>query len=151
MFLVIRVSKKYVVCDEKRQKMSHRNDYDSPWKEAIEDFFPEFMAFYFPDATSQIDWEIPVEFLDKEFQQIVREADQGRMYVDKLVSVKLLNGDDVWIYIHFEVQAQLDKDFAKRMFTYYYRIFDKYDRPIASMAVLADNDPLWKPECFTRK
>ena len=24
--------------------------YDSPWKEAIEHYFPEFMAFYFPDA-----------------------------------------------------------------------------------------------------
>jgi len=24
--------------------------YDSPWKEAIEHYFPEFMMFYFPDA-----------------------------------------------------------------------------------------------------
>jgi len=30
-----------------------RDDYDSPWKEAIEDFFPEFMAFYFPDTGGQ--------------------------------------------------------------------------------------------------
>jgi len=29
--------------------------YDSPWKEAIEHYFPEFMAFYFPDAYSAID------------------------------------------------------------------------------------------------
>ena len=26
------------------------DDYDSPWKDAVEHYFPEFMAFYFPDA-----------------------------------------------------------------------------------------------------
>jgi hypothetical protein len=27
-------------------------------------------------------------------------------------------------------------------------IFDKYDRPVASMAVLADDNPRWKPQEF---
>jgi hypothetical protein len=31
-------------------------DYDSPWKEVLERFFPEFMAFFFPDACAAIDW-----------------------------------------------------------------------------------------------
>jgi hypothetical protein len=26
-------------------------DYDSPWKEALERYFPEFMAFFFPWST----------------------------------------------------------------------------------------------------
>ena len=26
------------------------DDYDSPWKDALEHAFPEFMAFYFPEA-----------------------------------------------------------------------------------------------------
>jgi len=113
--------------------------------------FPEFMAFYFPDAASQIDWHGPVKFLDKEFQQIVREAEHGRVYVDKLVSVKRLNGDEGWIYIHCEVQSQPDLGFPERMFTYYYRIYDRFHRPVASLAVLADNDPDWKPDSFTTK
>jgi hypothetical protein len=25
-------------------------DYDSPWKDVLERFFPAFMAFFFPDA-----------------------------------------------------------------------------------------------------
>jgi len=37
-----------------------------------------------------------------------------------------------------EVQGRRDSDFAKRMFTYNYRLFDRYARPIASLAVLAD-------------
>jgi len=31
-------------------------DYDSPWKEALEDYFPAFMAFFFPQADADIDW-----------------------------------------------------------------------------------------------
>jgi len=30
------------------------DDYDSPWKEAVEHYFPELLAFYFPAAYAQI-------------------------------------------------------------------------------------------------
>src|SRR2546421_12488501 len=29
-------------------------DYDSPWKEAIEQYFPAFIAFFFPDIHTDI-------------------------------------------------------------------------------------------------
>jgi len=32
------------------------DEYDSPWKEIIEDYFSEFMSFFFPQAHSDIDW-----------------------------------------------------------------------------------------------
>ena len=32
------------------------HDYDSPWKEAVEHYFLELMAFYFPLAFAEIDW-----------------------------------------------------------------------------------------------
>ena len=34
---------------------NYDDEYDSPWKDAIEHAFPEFMAFYFPAACAQID------------------------------------------------------------------------------------------------
>ena len=55
-----------------------QDDYDSPWKEAVEHAFPEFIDFYFPDAGRQIDWARGHRFLDKELQQIVRDAALGR-------------------------------------------------------------------------
>ena len=65
--------------------MTHtRADYDSPWKEIIEHFFPEFMAFFFPQAFPEIDWSRPHEFLDRELQQLVREAGTGRRMVKGL-------------------------------------------------------------------
>ena len=41
------------------------NDYDSPWKEILETYFEECMAFFFPDVHRDIDWSRDHEFLDK--------------------------------------------------------------------------------------
>ena len=37
-----------------------------------------FMAFFMPGAHAEIDWSRGYESLDKELQQLVREAEQGR-------------------------------------------------------------------------
>ena len=68
-----------------------KNDHDSPWKEALEQYFPEFLALLFPAIHAEIDWTQGVQFLDKEFQQIVREAKTTRRTADKLVGVTLRN------------------------------------------------------------
>ena len=52
------------------------------------------------------------------------------------------------IYIHLEVQGTAQGEFAERMFVYNYRIYDRYRRPVASMAVLADDRANWKPQEF---
>ena len=126
-----------------------KTDYDSPWKQLLEDDFQQFMEFFFPDAAQQIDWEQPVIFLDKELQQVVRDADLGKRLADKLVQVSLKRGDEVWVLIHVEVQNQPESNFAERMFCYYYRIRDRYSRQVASFAVLGDDQPSWRPQQFT--
>ena len=123
-------------------------DYDSPWKEALDFYFDAFLALVFPDAHAEIDWSRGYESLDKEFQQVVREAEVGRKYVDKLVKVWTKAGVECWVLIHVEVQTDRDADFPQRMFVYHYRIFDRYNVPVASLAVLADDDPSWRPAEF---
>ena len=124
------------------------DEYDSPWKEAIEHYFSAFMAFYFPEAYAEMDWSKEPIFLDQELQAVVRDAELGKRFVDKLIRVSLRNGDEKWIYIHIEVQGTKQAEFAKRMFVYNYRLFDRYDRPVASMAVLADEQAHWKPDSY---
>ena len=124
------------------------DDYDSPWKKAVEVYLPEFMEFYFSDAYSEIDWSKEYVFLDQELQAVVQDAELGKRFVDKLVRVTLRNGDEHWIYIHIEVQGSWQADFAERIFIYNYRLYDRYRRPVASMAVLADEHALWKPTSF---
>ena len=124
------------------------DDYDSPWKEAIERYLPDFLAFYFPAAHALIDWTQPFTFLDQELRSVVRDAETGQRRVDKLVSVKRLDGRPDWIYIHLEVQADDEAGFAERMFVYHYRLYDRYRQSIASLALLADQRPNWQPDHF---
>jgi hypothetical protein len=125
------------------------DEYDSPWKEAITRYFPEFMAFYFPEASQAIDWSRGYTFLDQELAQVIRDAELGKRLLDKLVQVSTHDDQEQWVYIHIEIQSSRDSDFAKRLFTYNYRIYDRYDRPVASMAVLADESPGWKPKSYS--
>ena len=124
------------------------SDYDSAWKEALEQLFPAFVEFFFPRVHAAVDWPRGCEALDKELQQIVREAAVGRRYADKLFKVWLRDGKEAWILIHVEVQSQRDEDFGERMFVYHYRLYDRYRRPVVSLAVLADDEPEWKPNRF---
>ncbi len=62
-------------------------DYDSPWKEMLDRYLKEFMEFFFPEAYREIDWETEYRFLDKELQQVVRDAKLGKRLVDKLATV----------------------------------------------------------------
>jgi len=129
--------------------MEPPNDhYDSPWKEAIEHYFQEFMTFYFPDAYRSVDWSKEHIFLDQELRAVVQDAELGTRFVDKLVRVTELSGSESWIYIHVEVQGTRQTEFSKRMFVYNYRIFDRYEKPVASLAVLADQHKHWKQTSY---
>jgi hypothetical protein len=125
-----------------------RNDYDSPWKDLLQALFRPFMAFFFPDAEADVDWARAPEFLDKELQKVTRKAETGRGYVDKLVKVWRHDGQEAWVLVHVEVQTGRDSRFPKRMYIYNYRLFDRYERTVASLAVLADDDPGWRPAGF---
>jgi len=123
-------------------------DFDSPWKEALDVYFEPFMAFFFPQVHLEIDWAHGVEMLDKELGQIVPNAERGRRIVDKLIKVWRLDGRDEWVLIHIEVQSQEETDFGQRMYVYNYRLFDRYNRGVASFAILGDDHPAWRPDHF---
>ena len=54
----------------KKRKKEEDDQYDSPWKDIIEQYFPDFMSFFFPKAAEEIDWSRGYEFLDKELQKV---------------------------------------------------------------------------------
>jgi len=125
-----------------------QTQYDSPWKQMLQLYFQDFMQFFFPQAHAQIDWSRGFEFLDQELQQVVRDAELGKRLVDKLVKIYRIGGEESWLLIHVEVQSQEEDDFPKRMFVYNYRIFDRYDRSVASLAILGDDNIEWRPNQF---
>ncbi len=126
-------------------------DFDTPWKDVLEIYFEDFVSFFFPQAHAGIDWNQGFEFLDKELQQVVRDAELGKRLVDKLVKIYRMAGEETWVLIHIEIQGQREIDFAERMFVYYYRIYDRYRRSVASLAVLGDDNASWRPNQFERE
>lgn len=131
--------------------MTQRDDYDSPWKEILTAYFEQFMVFFFPDAALKIDWSRGCISLDKELRQITREAETGGRLADKLFRIWMKSGEEAWVLAHVEIQAQKKKDFSRRTFIYNYRSFDLYGFPAASFAVLADEDPDWRPSVYSHK
>ncbi|MEB3293533.1 MAG: hypothetical protein VKJ24_10265 [Synechococcales bacterium] len=96
-------------------------DYDNPWKTFIELYFREFLSFFFPTIEADIDWAKPIQFLDKELQKIVRDAEIPKRYADKLVEVHQLSHNKAIIIFHIEVQNEDEQDFELRMYSYYYQ------------------------------
>jgi len=113
------------------------SDYDSPWKEALERYFEPFMALLWPALHPRIDWAQPLRFLDKELQQIVRDAGSGRRHADKLVQVSTHEHGARLVLVHVEVEGRGGKGFAARMYRYYSRLRDVHpDAVIETLAVL---------------
>ena len=111
---------------------------DSVWKEAIESYFPDFMNFFFPKIAKEIDFNKGYQFLDKELEKITSNSELGKRLADILVKTYLKDGTEKWLLIHVEIQGYYEKDFAKRMFIYNYRIFDRYNNDVISLAIITD-------------
>ncbi|GAX38414.1 Rpn family recombination-promoting nuclease/putative transposase [Nodularia sp. NIES-3585] len=126
-----------------------RADYDGAWKEGVEQYFEAFLTFFFPEIQAEIDWTRGYEFLDQELQQLMRESEVGKQFVDKLIKVWLNDGKETWLLVHLEIQSQVDPNFAQRMFSYHYRIFDRYNQEVVSLAILGDNQANWRPQEYS--
>lgn len=124
------------------------SDFDGPWKEALDLYLPDIVAFFFPPIGDEIDWSRGYDSLDKELQQVAPLGDTGGQAVDKLVQVALRAGAAALVLIHLEVQSQPDRLFAERMFRYHARLFDHYRQQIVSLAILGDDRPSWRPTTF---
>jgi predicted transposase YdaD len=120
---------------------------DSLWKGIIEDLFEDFLLYFYPDwAKAEVDFSRKFDFLDKELDEIFPSEKGKKRFADKLVKIPLLSGEEQWMLIHLEVQGYQDISFTERMFTYFYRIKDRWRKDLMAMAIFTDNDPLYHPQ-----
>ena len=125
---------------------------DALWKAILEDLADDFMRFFIKDADELFDLS-RFEFLDKELESLfpTQEDEFYPRYVDKLIKVFSKTGEENWILVHIEVQGSSDAEFSERMYTYFYRIWDKYKKPIAAFAILTDSNKRFNPSYFQRE
>jgi hypothetical protein len=72
-------------------------DFDSPWKEALAHYLPDALRLFLPAVATQIDWDRGYTLLDKELQQVTRDADLGHRLADLLVQVWRRDGTEAYI------------------------------------------------------
>ncbi|MCP4006079.1 MAG: transposase, partial [bacterium] len=124
------------------------DDYDSPWKEVSGRFFPQLVEFFAPDLYAIIDWSAGYEFLEQELREMLRDAETGPRRVDKVVKVRTLSGKPLYLVLHVEIQVSRESGFPRRMFVYFYRLYDLYPEQVVSLAILADEEPDWEPKSY---
>ncbi len=125
-----------------------KRDFDNSWKAVVENFFPELIAFFLPAIYEEIDWVKGFIFLDKELIKIQKKGKVGKRLGDKMISVWDKAGQEKYVIIHIEVQNRSEPEFCHRMWTYFYRIFDRYQQSIYSVAILTDDNATWRPSTY---
>ena len=116
----------------------------------MEELMRDLLLFVDPGIGRELDLERGFEFLDKELVEMFPEPEKpsNTKVVDKLVKVFLRDGSERWMLLHVEVQGNNERDFARRMFEYYIRIFSKHGRPIAAIAVMTGKDGKKMPAAY---
>ena len=127
------------------QPVSEPREFDSPWKDALDDFLESALELFFPELHVAVDWTKGYDPLNAELAEILRDAELGPTVADRLFRVTLKSGEPVWVAIHIEIQSQYDVDLPRRMFVYHYRIWDRFQVPVVSLAILGDERISWRP------
>ena len=118
---------------------------DILWKVIMEEVFPDLLRFIYPDADEVYNMERGFEFLDKELAELNPQPDEEKdsRFADKLVKAYHRDGVEEWVLLHVEVQGDThERDaFAERMYTYFYRIRDRYPgRLVSALAIYTGQD-----------
>jgi hypothetical protein len=122
-------------------------EFDSPWKEVLDRFFPLVLAFLWRKAHADIDWTEDCESLETELRKVLPESEVGLLRVDKLVKVVRKDSGDP-AYLHVEVQMFPEDDFERRMYVYNRKAEEVYNSPVVSLAILGDDKADWLPQRY---
>jgi flagellar biosynthesis GTPase FlhF len=87
-----------------------------------------------PDLYPYVDWSVPALSLEQELNNQIN-LEKGKRIADKLMRVKLLNGEEKWVSIHIEFQTSSEENIGERMYEYYRLIYDKYGKEIIALVI----------------
>jgi hypothetical protein len=108
--------------------------YDKNWKEIVTFYSKPFIEFFFPTISKDIDWNFTPEFLEEELHN-AKDLPKTKRVLDKLIKVKLKNGEEKWLFIHIEFQTTSGKVICFRMYEYYQIIRERYSKDIVALVI----------------
>ncbi len=112
--------------------------HDRLFKELLKTFFEEFLELFFPEFLAEIDLSY-LEFLE---QEIFTELKSGEKYnADIVVKTRFKSGQETFLLIHVENQAQYETKFEQRMFRYFALSSHNHGLPVYPIALLSFDSP----------
>ncbi|HEY3864299.1 MAG TPA: hypothetical protein VGO59_20700 [Verrucomicrobiae bacterium] len=120
-------------------------NHDRLFKELLTQFFGDFVELFLPDLSSYFDKSAPLDFLDKE---IFTDVTRGERHEADLVVRARFFGRDSFFLVHLEHQAQVQRDFGRRMFQYFARLHEKHALPIYPIVLFSHDSHVPEPDHY---
>jgi hypothetical protein len=108
-------------------------DHDRLFKELLTTFFAEFVELFLPGLSQYIDRE-SITFLDKE---LFTDVPGGAAHRADLVARARCRGEESFLLIHLEHQAQSQAEFSRRMFGYFAALHARHRLPVYPIALFS--------------
>ncbi|PDV96813.1 DUF4351 domain-containing protein [Candidatus Chloroploca asiatica] len=112
-------------------------DHDGIFKQLLSTFLVEFLDLFAPDILALLDPDTLTLLAPESFVDLL---DPDRRTADLVVQAQGREGMATFL-IHLEHQAQRDAQLPRRMFRYFARFYDRYDRPIYPIALCSYPSP----------
>ena len=129
---------KYYQDSFKISKQTFKKRYfDEAWKDILWEFLEDIIKITHAPIWEEVDWSQKPENLCQELDRLSFLSKTPGRIVDALFKVHLKKGGTLTILLHFEVQIKEEKDFAKRICQSQFRIIEKYDTPVYSIAMVS--------------
>jgi hypothetical protein len=125
---------------------AEKEEWDSPWKEALECLDLVFGLFW-ADVALEVDLSKGWTPLEQELQKLTPDSGSGLLRVDKLFEMAAIGSGDPR-FAHFEAQMARDLELPWRTFKYGRRAGEHFNQPVGRFAILGDEDPTWKPNSY---
>ena len=109
-------------------------------KSIVEDFPEDTLRFYYPDADKVFDLSRGVVVMDIELPELIpyRRSRKGAKRTDKVLQVYTRDGQIAFVIINTEFQGYYDPLFAERLFTYFYRLLDRFGKCVSVLVIYTD-------------
>jgi hypothetical protein len=112
---------------------------DRSWRDVLTENADDAILFFMPELAADRDYSLKPFLVPNELPAIDTDSDKGSRNSDIGLSVPLKTGVNQRIAFHIEQQHRFDEHFSKRMFQSYYRMSDKLQMSVTSLAIFTGN------------
>lgn len=127
---------------------------DIMWKDILLDCIDDAILFFLPELSEERDKTQKILLAREELPKIDGDSDKGMKIADVALIVPLRGGGEQRVIFLIEQQHERDPGFGKRMFVEYYRMSDRMEVPVTSLAIFTGNahsDLRYEIVCFGTK